>query len=61
MRFVFQITHEGDGTTFNRGAPDISPWAGQWADFYLKQQHPRSWRVRRFLNNVTNNRGLGKP
>jgi len=52
MRFVIPIIREGDGTTFNRGAPGVSRWAGRWGEHFLRQRYPQTWMVRKVLNNV---------
>jgi hypothetical protein len=52
MRFVIPIIKEGDGTTFNRGALGASHWAGRWKEHFLRQRYPRTWMVRKVLNNV---------
>lgn len=52
MRFVMPIVKEGDGTTFNHGVNYLSPWAGRWGEYYLRQRYPRSWRIRKVMKNV---------
>ena len=49
MAFIFQVTHEGDGTSFNRSETKTHQWAGRWDDFYASQKHPRTWKLRKWL------------
>ena len=49
MAFLFQVTSEGDGTTFNRHKRNNHTWAGRWADFYESQRHPQTWKLRKCL------------
>ena len=60
MRFVFPVTSEGDGTTFNNVDIPISPWAGRWGDFYAMQRYPLTWRIRKFLRSMKWKMKVGK-
>lgn len=57
MRFLFPIIHEGDGTTFNRGNPELSIWAGRWGEYYTKNKYPKTWKVRVLWRRLQTMRG----